>query len=114
MSHVINIYSGMHTAVERTEAYKALVDSIRKIPQLQPEQERRILSEYLNTTDNNRKIELRNLLINANQTFVLAAVKQTGHCSKTAAAHLPPAPANNRCDLYLCASLYNPLRWLRS
>ena len=76
MGHIINIHSGLHTAVERTEAYKALIENIRKIPQLQPEQERRILEEYLSTTDNNRKIELRNILINANQTFVLAAVKQ--------------------------------------
>lgn len=76
MASVINITKGVGTAVHRTEGWNIFMDSIRKIPMLNQEQEEELMREYVSSTNKNRKIEIRNILIQANQRFVVAAAKQ--------------------------------------
>lgn len=76
MGHIINIGYGGNTAVTRSEAYNAYVASIRTYKVLPQEEEEKLLREYTSISDEKRKIEIRNILLNANQRFVITAAKQ--------------------------------------
>lgn len=76
MGHIININYGGTTAVTRSEVYNLYVADTRSYKLLSQEEEKKLLKEYTTITDNERKIEIRNTLLNANQRFVIAAAKQ--------------------------------------
>lgn len=76
MGNIININSGMSTAFARSEGYTSYTNDVRKYKVLSQEEEQVLLAEYLETKSESRKIEIRNILICANQRFIIAAAKQ--------------------------------------
>lgn len=76
MANVINITSGLSTAFTRSEAYNAYTNDVRGYKVLSPEEEQKLLKEYVSCKNEKRKLEIRDALLLANQRFIIAAAKQ--------------------------------------
>lgn len=76
MANVINIHRGVGTAITHTECLKAYLTNIRKYKLMEQKQEEALLREYATTTSQSRKLEIRNMLLQANQRFIVTAAKQ--------------------------------------
>lgn len=61
---------------ERTNEIKNYLKEIKNIPIITNEEEKKLFSEFATTTDNNRKIEIRNEIIMGNQRFIFAIAKR--------------------------------------
>lgn len=76
MANIINIGYGGLTILYRSDAYNAYTNSIRGFDLIPQEEEEKLLKEYISSDDKERKIEIRNKLLEANQRFIMAAAKQ--------------------------------------
>lgn len=74
--HIINIQQGANSIITHEGSFAAYLSNIRKYNVMDKETEKKLLLEYTTTDDEERKIEIRNLLLTANQRFVISAAKQ--------------------------------------
>lgn len=85
MAHVINISNGGMRAVERTSAHNAYMAQVRSFNLLSEDEERQMLLDYtaaVEAHDEDKRIAIRNRLIEHNQRFIFAAARQ--YCNNNA------------------------------
>lgn len=62
--------------IERTDIMKDYLHDLNKLEVMTPEREKELFDEYYSTDDENRKLEIRNEIIEGNQRFIFALAKR--------------------------------------
>lgn len=62
--------------IERTDAMKSYLKDLNKLKVMTPEREKALFDEYKETDDEERKLQIRNEIIEGNQRFIFAIAKR--------------------------------------